>query len=657
MSTKKIGVYICHCGVNIAHTVDIEEVKQFAANQPQVVVAENYMYMCSEPGQELIRKDIREKGLNRIVVVACSPRMHEPTFRNTLITAGLNPYCLEIANIREQCSWVHKDKDQATAKAKGLVAAAIAKVALTEPLQENEVDVTKTAMVVGGGIAGIQAALDIADSGFKTYLVEKEPSIGGHMMQLDKTFPTLDCSACILTPKMADIKNHPNIELLAYSEVIDVQGFVGNFKVAVKKKPRYIDETICNACGSCARYCPIAILDPFNEGLSKLQALHIPFPQAIPAAYVVSEKECRYLKEGTCRQCEQVCKELNAINLDMKEEIVDLDVGTIIVSTGFDLFDPARKPELGYTRYDNVITGMEFERIVSASGPNQGDLLIHGKKPKEVVFIQCVGSRDKSVGNEHCSRVCCMYTAKHAHLVREKLPEAKITIFYIDVRAFGKGYEEFYDRVKGESVFYRRGNVSEVYKRGDKLICRAEDTLLGKPMEVEADLVVLATGMEPSRGAKQLGKQLKLSASPDRFFLEAHPKLRPVDTGSEGVFLAGCCQGPKDIPDTVAQASAAAAKAVIPLIRGKVKTETMVAKVRPEACRACGYCVEACPYDAIALEEQQVGRQLKTVAAVNEVLCKSCGACTAVCFSGAIQQSGFTDEQLMAVISSISRSY
>jgi heterodisulfide reductase subunit A len=583
--------------------------------------------------------------------------MHEPTFRNAMKGAGLNPYCLEMANIREQCSWVHKDADVATAKAKGLLAAAVTKVSLLEPLEEREVPVTKSAMVIGGGIAGIQAALDIADSGFKTYLVEKEPSIGGHMMQLDKTFPTLDCSACILTPKMADIKNHPNIELLAYSEVTDVKGFVGNFKVSIKRKPRYIDETICNACGSCASYCAIAIKDRFNEGLSKLQALHIPFPQAIPAAYVVDPKACRYTLEGTCRQCEQVCKELNAINLDMQEEDIELDVGTIIAATGFEVFDAKRKPELGYGRYENVITGMEFERIVSASGPNQGELLINGKKPKEVVFIQCVGSRDKSVGNEYCSRVCCMYTAKHAHLVHEKLPDAKITIFYIDVRAFGKGYEEFYDRVKGEEVYYRRGNVSEVYRKGDKLICRGEDTLLGKPMEVPADLVVLATGLEPSASAKELGRKLKLSNSPDGFFLEGHPKLRPVDTGSDGVFLAGCCQGPKDIPDTVAQAGAAAAKAVIPLAKGKVKTETMVARVKAEACRACGYCVDACPYDAIELGEVQMGRATKTAAVVNEVLCKSCGACSAVCLSGAIQQSGFTDDQLLAVIGTIGKEY
>ena len=657
MSGKKIGVYICHCGVNIAHTVNIEELRQFAEGLVGVRISRNYMYMCSEPGQELIRRDIRENGLNRIVVVACSPRMHESTFRNAIQSAGLNPYCLEIANIREQCSWVHEDKGSATKKAKALLAAAVAKVSLVEPLEEKEVGVTPSAMVIGGGIAGIQAALDIAESGFKVYLVEKDASIGGHMIQLDKTFPTLDCSACILTPKMADVKNHPNIELLAYSEVAEVSGFVGNFKVRVRRKPRYIDEKICNACGSCAQYCPVAISDSFNEGLSKLKALHIPFPQAIPAAYVISNRECLYLRENTCRQCEQVCRELNAINLDMKEEMVDLEVGTIIVATGFDVFDPSQKPELGYTRYDNVITGMEFERIVSASGPNQGEILINGKKPREIVFIQCVGSRDKTVGNEYCSRVCCMYTAKHAHLVREKNPDAKITIFYIDVRAFGKGYEEFYDRVKKEKVFYRRGNVSEVYRKGDKLIVRAEDTLEGRPMEVPADLVVLAVGMKPNKASSEVGSLLKLSNSQDKFFLEAHPKLRPVDTGSDGVFLAGCCQGPKDIPDTVAQASASAAKAIVPLARGRVKTESMVARVREAACRACGYCVEACPYSAISLEEKQVGRQYVKVAVVNEVLCKSCGACSAVCLSGAIQQSGFTDEQLLAAIGSIGREY
>ncbi len=657
MAPKRIGVYLCHCGVNIAHTVEIEELKKFAESLPHVKAVQNYMYLCSEPGQELIRKDIREKKLNRIVVAACSPRMHEPTFQSAIKGAGLNPYCLEIANIREQCSWVHQDKKLGTAKAKSVIASAVAKSNLLEPLEEREVKVKKTAMVIGGGIAGIQSALDIADSGFKVYLVEKEPSIGGHMIQLDKTFPTLDCSACILTPKMADIKNHPNIELLAYSEVVDVSGFVGNFKITVKRKPRYIDEDICNACGQCANYCPVAIKDRFNEGLSKLKALNIPFPQAIPASYYIDPDACRYLQEGTCRQCEQVCNELHAINLDAEEKLVEIDVGTVIVATGFDVFDVKRKPEFGYEKYDNVITGMEFERLISASGPNLGELLVNGKKPKDIVFIQCVGSRDKTVGNEHCSRVCCMYTAKHAHLVREKIPDANISVFYIDIRAFGKGFEQFYDRVKAESIYYRRGNVSEIYKKQDRLIVRAEDTLTGKPMEVPADLVVLAVGMEQNKGAKELGKLFKLSNSPDSFFLEAHPKLRPVDTGSDGVYLAGCCSSPKDIPDTVAQAGAAAAKAIIPLARGKVNTEAMVAMVVEQACRACGYCVEACPYDAISLETKQVNRQDKTVASVNAVLCKSCGACTAVCYSGAIQQSGFRDDQLLSVINAIGKNY
>lgn len=657
MAPKRIGVYLCHCGVNIAHTVDIEELKKFTESLPHVKAVQNYMYLCSEPGQQLIRKDIKEKNLNRIVVAACSPRMHEPTFQGAIKGAGLNPYCLEIANIREHCSWVHADKKQGTAKAKSVIASAVAKSSLLEPLEEREVKVKKTAMVIGGGIAGIQAALDIADSGFKVYLVEKEPSIGGHMIQLDKTFPTLDCSACILTPKMADIKNHPKIELLAYSEVVDVSGFVGNFKVTVKRKPRYIDEEICNACGQCADYCPIAIKDRFNEGLSKLKALNIPFPQAIPASYYIDPDACRYLKDGTCRQCEQVCNELHAINLDATEKLVEIDVGTVIVATGFDVFDVNKKPEFGYAKYENVITGMEFERLISASGPNLGELLVQGKKPKDIVFIQCVGSRDKTVGNEHCSRVCCMYTAKHAHLVREKIPDANITVFYIDIRAFGKGFEQFYDRVKAERIFYRRGNVSEIYKKGERVIVRAEDTIAGTPMEVPADLVVLAVGMEQSGAAKELAKLFKLSSSPDNFFLEAHPKLRPVDTGSDGVYLAGCCSSPKDIPDTVAQAGAAAAKAIIPLARGKVNTEAMVAMVCEPACRACGYCVEACPYDAISLETKQVNRKEKTVASVNAVLCKSCGACTAACFSGAIQQSGFRDDQLLSVINAIGKNY
>ncbi|WAC07424.1 MAG: CoB--CoM heterodisulfide reductase iron-sulfur subunit A family protein [Thermodesulfobacteriota bacterium] len=654
----KLGVYICHCGVNIKANVNVAKLTKFAEQLPRVRVARDYLYMCSEPGQQLIKKDIEEHGLDRVVVAACSPRMHEITFRKALRSAGLNPHCLEIANIREQCSWVHEDRMKATQKAQKLLAAAVSKAALLEPLEEKEVEVTPAALVVGGGIAGIQAALDIADTGYKVYLVEKEPSIGGHMIQLDKTFPTLDCSACILTPKMADVGNHPNIELFSYSEVVAVKGFVGNFEVTIKKKPRYIDETKCNACGQCAQYCSIEVPDSFNLNLSKRKCIYIPFPQSVPACYVIDPDHCRYLLTRDCTQCLEVCKQgTNAIDFTQKEELVEVKVGTIVIATGYDLFDVTTKPEYGYHLYDNVITGLEFERLSNASGPTTGEIIINGKKPKDVVFIQCVGSRDKTVGNEYCSRVCCMYTAKQAHLVREKLPQATITVFYMDVRAFGKGFEEFYDRVKQEGVKYRRGNPSEVYRRGDRLVVKAEDTLQGELVEVEADLVVLASGIIPNKQTAQIASLLKLSQSPDRFLLEAHPKLRPVDSASDGIFLAGCCQGPKDIPDSVAQASAAAAKSLIPLSTGKVIIQALTSFVQESDCRGCGFCVEACPFDAIELREVKRGRRVLEVASVNEVLCKGCGVCASVCLSGAIQQKSFADRQILSMVAALGEEY
>jgi len=538
--------------------VDVEQVAEFAATLPGVVVARNYLYMCSDPGQALIQQDIEEQDLNRVVVAACSPTMHEPTFRGAAQQVGLNPYLVEMANIREQCSWVHSDREQATEKAKSLVASVVAKATLLKPLEEREVGVTPGAVVIGGGVAGMVAALDVADTGFPVYLVEKGDHLGGRVADLHCTFPTLESVTELLEPLIERVQSHPNVTVFLNAQVTDVEGYVGNFEVTV------------------------------SEGISNLQ------------------------------------------------------VGSIIVATGYDVFDPRRKPELGYGQYPNVITSLEMEQRLATE-----DLTGFPKPVRSVAFIQCVGSRDVQVGNPYCSRVCCMYTAKQSRLVRELLPEANVTVFFIDVRTFGKGAEEFYDEARAKGVLYRRGNVSEIYRRGDRVVLVGEDTLLSRPIEFEADLVVLAVGMEPRSDVGDLSTLLKLPRSSDGFFMEVHPKLRPVDTVVDGVFLAGCCQGPKDIPDTVAQAKAAVSSALIPLIRGTVPAESATAVVDAEWCAGCGMCVEVCPYGAPALDP------LWGVSKINAVLCKGCGTCAVTCPSKAIRLQHFTAEQILAQVDAL----
>ncbi len=652
---SRIGVYICHCGINIAATVDPEAVAEYAAALPHVVVARDYMYMCSDPGQEMIKQDIRDHDLNRVVVASCSPRMHEATFRTAVEEVGVNPYYFEMANIREQCSWVHTEREIGTEKAKELVAGTVAKAALLEPLQERQVEVTPAALVIGGGIAGLEAALDIADAGYRVYLVERQPSLGGRMAQLNATFPRMEDAGALVVSEMARAMEHPDVEVLAYSEVVGVEGYIGNFEVTVRRKARYVDPVKCTSCGECARACVLAgqIPDEFQMGLGQRPAIYLPFPQALPATYTVDPDHCLLFTDGECRggpPCALACPE-DALDFDQREQDLTFKVGSIIIATGYDPFDPRRKPEFGYGRYPGVISALEFERLAAANGPTGGRIVVPGtdKEPEHVVFIHCVGSRDKAgaadgSGNEYCSRVCCMYTAKQANVILERLPQTRVTAFYMDVRAFSKGGEEFYDRARARGARYRRGNPSEIYRRGDRLVIRSEDTLLRRTVEVEADMVVLAVGLEPSAAGKDVAQMLKLSCTGDDFLAEAHPKLRPVDTTSDGIFLAGTCQGPKDIPDTVSQAKAAASSALIPLSRGKAKVEAITSAIIHELCVGCGLCEEACVYSALNLHPW------RGVMTINEVLCKGCGACSVACPSKAITLGHFTQKQTLAML-------
>ena len=658
---SRIGVFICHCGTNIGGVVNVPEVVEAAKRMPLVTYADENKYTCSEVGQASIRDAISEHKLDRVVIASCSPRMHENTFRKTVATAGLNPYLLEMANLREHCSWVHSDSRDATAKAIDLVRMAVAKVARHESLFPKQVGLTKRALVIGGGITGIQAALDIASAGHEVVLVEKEPSIGGRMAQLDKTFPTLDCSACILTPKMVDVSQHPNITLLTYSEVKEVRGFVGNFEVDILKKAKLVDYVKCTGCGTCWQVCPERIPSEFDLGLGSRPAIYIPFAQAVPNKPVIDIANCRYEKyrrwketeEGPeppqCRICEGVCP-TEAIDRSQRDEIVTEKFGAIVVATGFKTFDHSIYGEYGGGRYPDVISSLELERLMSAAGPTEGEVLrpSDGAHPKSVVFIQCVGSRDDKVGRPYCSKVCCMYTAKHAIMLKEHDPDVQCYVFYIDVRAGGKDFEEFARRAQDETgAVYLRGRVSQIYPEGKKLKVLGEDSLMGRLVEIDADLVVLATGMEPSDNADVIAQTLNISYNTYNFLIEAHPKLRPVETQTDGIFVAGTCVGPRDIPECVAHGGAAAAKAVVLLSQDSLTTDPLTALVDPMKCVGCFACKEVCPFNAI---EEQITRDGRTISSVNESLCKGCGLCVVACRPGAINLRGFTNQQLLSEV-------
>ncbi|MBW2702333.1 MAG: CoB--CoM heterodisulfide reductase iron-sulfur subunit A family protein [Deltaproteobacteria bacterium] len=642
--TVRIGVYVCHCGSNIAGKVDVQAVAEFAKSLPGVTISRDYIFMCSEPGQELIQNDIRDHQLNRIVVASCSPLMHEGTFRKACSRAGLNHYLMQMANLREQCSWVTEDKVEATEKAKSLVAGAVGKSRFLKPLNEREVAVNHDVLVVGGGIAGIQAAMQCADAGHKVVLVERKQSIGGHMAMLDKTFPTLDCSACILTPKMVSVGQHPNITLMTNSEVIDVGGYIGNLKVQVRRHANYVDHDKCNGCGLCQEKCPSRVDDEFEQGRGKRRAIYTLFPQAVPNKPVIDAENCLYFKKGKCRICEKVCK-MDAIDFEQKDRIDEIEVGAVILATGHEMFDAKAMPRYGYGKYPDVYSALDFERMVNAGGFSQGVIkCADGRKPKRVGIIHCVGSRDKK-HLPHCSQVCCMYSLKFAHLVKEHT-DAEVYNFYIDMRAVGKNYEDFYHRLLEEGVRFVRGKVAEVTDQArhpseeGKLVVQVEDTLAGVVRRIPFDMVMLSNGLASRKDSDEVGRLFGVSRNSGGFFIEQHPKLNPVGTPNHSVFIAGTCAGPKDIPHTVVQASAAAAGAMTSLSQGRVLLESIAATVRDELCSGCRTCMNVCPYDAVKFDEEK-GR-----ASVDETMCRGCGTCVASCPSGAIEGRHFTDAQI-----------
>ena len=668
---ERIGVFVCHCGTNIAGTVDVAKVAEELGKVDGVVYATHYTYMCSSAGQQMIEDHIKDDKLTGVVLCSCSPRMHEKTFRSCAERAGLNPYKVEVANIREQTSWVMKDMEQATEKAIALGKAAIAKTILDTPLIAGETPMTKRALVIGGGIAGITAALDIADAGFPVDIVEKDYTVGGKMAKLDKTFPTLDCASCIVTPKMTEVSQNPNIRILSASEVCRVSGYIGNFEIDIKRHPRYVDETKCTGCGACIEKCPNKkVPNAFNLGLNNRKAIDIPFAQAVPKVANIDANYCLHMKglangkDNVCGFCEKACA-AGAIKFDQKEEIITEKYGAIIVATGYNPISLEKFDEYAYNQSPDVVSSLEFERLCNASGPTNGHLLrpSDGKEPKTIVFVQCVGSRcsaDSTKGHEYCSKICCMYTAKHAILTRDHYPDTNCYVFYIDVRTPGKLFDEFYRRaVEQYGVHYIKGQVGKVTPQSDgTLDVQGSDLILNKQVHIKADMVVLAASIEADKSARPLATMLTTSMDNNDFFLEAHAKLRPVESPTAGIFLAGCCQGPKDIPETVAQSSGAAAKAICLLVKDKLKNDPCTAQPDENACNGCGQCANVCPYGAISYVDKDFRGPNRTtitrhVSQVNSAMCHGCGACTVACPSGAMDLKGFSNKQILAEVDSV----
>ena len=647
---SRIGVFVCQCGSKISSVIDVNALTEYAKTLPNVVHAEYMNYPCSHQGQDEIVAAIKKDKLNRVVVAGCSPRLYEPTFQRCVSQAELNPWLFEMANIREFSSYCHQTMPkEANEKAKDLVRMAVAKARLLEPLKPIELPMTKRVMVIGGGIAGINAALDLADMGFKVYVVEKTETIGGYMALLDKTFPTLDCSICIEGPKMVDVGRHPNIEIISYADVLKVDGNAGNFKVKIRKNPRYVIAANCTGCGECKDACPIEYPNYADMNLGVRKAISVPFDQAVPLIYAINKDYCI-----ECYKCMDACGARQAINFDQKPEEIEVNVGAIIVSIGYDMYNPEDMTWTGYAKFDNVFTALEFERLILAAGPTAGKVIraSDGEKPHSIAFIQCVGSRDINK-YEYCSSFCCMYTLKHAVMLKEKCKEAiEVYVFFNDMRSNFKGYEEFYNRAQKSGVKFIRVKLENRRITEDpqtKNLTVYGETEDGKPVSAKVEMVVLANAAIPTKTAPELAKILNISLSKDGYFVECQPKIRPTDTDTPGIFLAGACQGLKDIPYSVAQGSAAAAQAATVLGKETWTVEPLVAKVNEDLCSGCRICESACGYHAINVEK--VGD--KQLAKVTEGLCRGCGICSSACPMDAIIMPNYSDKQIVAQVRAV----
>ena len=649
---ERIGVYVCECGPNIKDAMDLDEVVKFAQGLENVVLTKTFGLLCAQQGQELIGGDIEEHDLSRVVIAACSPKEHENTFRQCLEKAGLNPFLLQIANIREQCAWVVKDKTLATDKAKATIHAAVRRVAHHEPLEVKEIECQPDALVVGAGMAGISAALTLAQKNRKVYLIEKLPCLGGKVARYEDVFPNLECASCILDPIIDEVLHNEHIEVLTCSEVQEVLGFYGNFLIKVNKKARFVDTETCIGCGACVETCPVKVTNEYNEGLDERKAIYIPYAGALPNVAVIDEKHCLRWQGQACIACQEACP-FSSIIYEETDQVRQLRVGAIVLATGFDLFDPARAPQYGYGKSDNVYTSLEFERLVNSTGPTEGKILLrNGQVPEKIALVHCVGSRTSQF-HEHCSAVCCMYLLKFAHQVNKKLPGASITGFYSDLCLPGKEAQGFFNRIFREAnielMHMKNPDSIEITQEAEKTMIRFTD-IQERSHGVGADMVVLAPAMEGARDAETMAKLFDISQGKGGFFAEESTKLAPVSTAMEGIFIAGCAQGPKDIQSSVAQGQAAAGRILSRLVPGeKLALEPVTADVTEDLCCGCKLCVGLCSYKAISYDD------LKNNVAINKVLCWGCGVCAAACPSGAIQASHFTDVELCEEIRGLLR--